>query len=438
MSWIAIPFVWIFILRLGGMRLMILSLPSFVVFSIFVFQYVGFPILYFQLDDYRAEFVTNQDLLLKAWLITSISTILVCFGAVLGAYLLKPLKYFRVKNILHKVLAKYIKRRIYLVGLFCLGVLIVYIAKIGFNNIALVAVLNGAGSSEIALARSLMGNDFGSGYHWYNFFMRDCLVFISLTLIAIRLQKPQEISKVYFILIIAAAVLSLVMATEKGLFVDFLIAVSLVYIISKNKGVVPFSVVLYFIFFSFTALIVFYIYFMGDADIVASVMSIFSRGLTGSLQPIYHYLEFFPTYQNWLYGITFPNPGGIFPFTPYNLTVEVMNFVQPEHRDSGVVGTMPAIYWGELYANFGYLGVFIFSPWVGFFLYYINWIIYRLEFDPMNSALFAWMLVHYKNLSLTSISMFIIDFNLIVILFVYCILKIKIVNKHNKSLVVTV
>lgn len=177
---------------------------------------------------------------------------------------------------------------------------------------------------------------------------------------------------------------------------------------------------------------------MGDADIVASVMSIFSRGLTGSLQPIYHYLEFFPTYQNWLYGITFPNPGGIFPFTPYNLTVEVMNFVQPEHRDSGVVGTMPAIYWGELYANFGYLGVFIFSPWVGFFLYYINWIIYRLEFDPMNSALFAWMLVHYKNLSLTSISMFIIDFNLIVILFVYCILKIKIVNKHNKSLVVTV
>jgi hypothetical protein len=173
---------------------------------------------------------------------------------------------------------------------------------------------------------------------------------------------------------------------------------------------------------------------MGDADISAGIWSIFSRGLTGSLQPIYHYLEFFPKHQNWLYGITFPNPGGIFPFTPYNLTVEVMNFVQPEHYDSGIVGTMPAIYWGELFANFGYLGVFVLSPWVGFLLYLINWVVYRLDFDPLNSALFAWMLVHYKNLSLTSISMFIIDFNLVVILIIYFVLKLRFANKFGESL----
>ena len=97
-AWIIIPFVWVYILKLGGMRLMVISLPSFVVFSIFVFQYVGFPILYFGLDAYRAEFVTDENLILKAWLITSIATILICFGALLGANLLRPLKYFKSAN----------------------------------------------------------------------------------------------------------------------------------------------------------------------------------------------------------------------------------------------------------------------------------------------------------------------------------------------------
>ncbi len=61
--WFVIPFVWCFVLRLGGMRIMTLSLPSFVVAAILVFQYVGLPILYFSLDDYRAEYVTDQGLL---------------------------------------------------------------------------------------------------------------------------------------------------------------------------------------------------------------------------------------------------------------------------------------------------------------------------------------------------------------------------------------
>jgi oligosaccharide repeat unit polymerase len=428
-AWFIIPFLWFYVLNFGRMRIMFLSLPSFVVISIFIFQYVGFPILYFGLDEYRAEFVTDQVLIYKAWLGTSISTLLICMGASLGSFLLKPLGYFKVMNRIEVLKNKYIKERVYFVGFFCVGILFFYISKVGWENIALVAVLNGSSNSEIAIARSLMGNDFGSGYHWYNFFMRNCLVFVLLILISIKLQGTQNVSEIYIYIIILAAILSLVMATEKGLVVDFLMAISFVYILSKRKGIVPIFVVLYFILFVFLILIVFYIYFMGDSSISAGIWSIFSRGLTGSLQPIYHYLEFFPSHQNWLYGSSFPNPGGIFPFTPYNLTVELMNFVQPEHYGSGVVGTMPAIYWGELYVNFGYLGVLIISPFVGLVLYFINWFVYRLNFNPLNTALFAWLLVHYKNLSLTSLSMFVIDFNLFLIILTYLIIKIRFVNK---------
>jgi oligosaccharide repeat unit polymerase len=425
-AWFIVPFFWFYVLNLGGMRIMFLSLPSFLVISIFVFQYVGFPILYFGLDEYRAEYVTEQILIYEAWLGTSISTLLICIGASLGSFLLKPLGYFKMLDRIEVLHYKYIKKRAYVVSFFCVAILFFYISKVGWENIALVAVFNGSTNSEIAIARSLMGNDFGSGYHWYNFFMRTCLVFTLLILISIQLHGAQNVSRGYIYFILLTTILSLLMATEKGLVVDFLMAISFAYILAKRKGVIPVFVIFYFLVFVFLILIIFYIYFMGDRSISAGIWSIFSRVLTGSLQPIYHYLEFFPLHQNWLYGSTFPNPGGILPFQPYNLTVELMNFVHPGHHDSGVVGTMPAIYWGELFANFGYLGVLIVSPFVGLMLFFINWLVYRLNFNPLNTALFAWLLVHYKNLSLTSLSNFLIDFNLLFIIAAYLIIKIRI------------
>jgi hypothetical protein len=425
LGWCVVPWLWTYVLKLGGMRLMTLSLPSFVMISIFIFQYVGFPVLYFGLDEYRAEYVTDRGLLLEAWVLTSASTFLLCLGAVFGSLLLNPLKNFKSYENIDFLLPIYLKKRIYVLGFFCIGVLFLYIAKVGFQNVALVAVFKGAESSEIALARSLMGNDFGPGYHWYNFFMRDCLILISLILLSIKFHGVQRVSVSYISFILLATFFSLIMATEKALFVDFMIAVSLVYVITKRKGVMPIPVVMYLVIFMVIALISFYIFFMGDAGVAEGAWSVFSRGFTGSLQPIYHYLEFFPLHQNWLYGATFPNPGGIFPFTPYDLTVEVMNFVQPEHYQSGVVGTMPAIYWGELFANFGYWGVLTIPIIVGFGLYLINWFVYRLKFNPINAALFAWLLIHYKNLSITSLSMFVFDFNLILIILAYLILRIR-------------
>ena len=44
--WILIPCFWLFILKIGNLKLPFLSLPMFIVVSIFVFQYFGFFILY--------------------------------------------------------------------------------------------------------------------------------------------------------------------------------------------------------------------------------------------------------------------------------------------------------------------------------------------------------------------------------------------------------
>lgn len=433
--WILFPFLCFSILRLSKIGLWNLTLPSFVVVSILIFQYIGFPILYFELDDYRAELVTDKFLILQAWLITSITTLLICIGSFFGFLILGRISFFKVKKNNCEEYPKYISKRVLFVAFLCIFVLCKYVLNVGFNNLALLVSLNST-SFDAAHARSLMGNDFGGSYHWYNVFMRDVLMFTSLFFFASKWMNVKEKYSFYIpFLLFAIVTFSLTMATEKGLFADYLIVLMLLYILVNNKGTVSMVNIVVLVFPLFASLVLFYMIFMGDSNIVAGISSVFSRALSGSIQPVYHYLEFFPYQHDWLYGASFPNPGGLFPFTPYNLTVEVMNFVVPDHLSTGIVGTMPAIYWAELYANFGYFGILIFPLVIGLFLYCLNWMIFRLKYDPLNLALFAWLLVHYKNLSVTGVSMFLFDFSLYMVILIYLLIKTKIVIISRKNFI---
>lgn len=434
LCWIVTPFFWLYILSIGRMSLLKLSLPSFLVGFILLFQYIGFPILYFALDDYRSEFVTDKGLILKAWFITSVTTLFLCIGSVIASALVGHLGFSKFYDSGVSFLSSYSKRSLFIFLAICMIFLYIYITKVGVENIALILAIQGAGVSELSLARSVMGNDFGGGYHWYSFFMKDMLVFISLVFIAARLQNRKQVS--FFVLfgILIVLFFSLTMATEKGLIADYIISVAIVYIVALKKGRVEFKTILATSFPIVILLVIFYVIFMGDSGLVAGVSSIISRGLTGSMQPIYHYLEFFPDYQGLLYGASFPNPGGVLPFQPYNLPTEVMNFVQPDHLESGIIGTMPAIYWGEIYANFGYVGLIIIPFFVGFGLYLINYLVLKLRFSPLSIGLFAWLLIHYKNLSITSLSMFAFDLNLYLILISYFLIRVSFFPSHGQVL----
>lgn len=124
---------------------------------------------------------------------------------------------------------------------------------------------------------------------------------------------------------------------------------------------------------------------------------------------LYHYLIIFPDQVDYLFGRSFPNPGGIFPWEPYRLTVEVMNIVNPRLAELGIVGSMPTFFWGEMYANFGYLGILIPPFFVGYVVYAINVLIFRLPMSPLTLAIFVWALLHIKNISGTGLSGYIIN-----------------------------
>ena len=165
-------------------------------------------------------------------------------------------------------------------------------------------------------------------------------------------------------------------------------------------------------------LIFFYIYFMGSRSPFLALKSIASRAFSGGVQGAYHYLEFFPAHQGFLMGQSLPNPGGIFPFEPYRLAVEVMAWRFPEFAQSGVVASSPTVYWGEAFANWGFVGVALVPFFVGICIYVVNLIVLRLENNPLKVALLVWLILHYKDLAVTGFSKFIFDFRLFVVFFV--------------------
>jgi len=204
--------------------------------AIIVFQYLGLPILYFQLDDYRAEFVTDRNVIQNVWLITSVTTILLSLGAsaarlVTGAkiYLNEPADDFQEDR-------SWSLRRLILLSALSIFVLYIYVSKVGLGNLAIAAVAIQASGEAITLARSQMGNAFDGGYHWYNFFMRDALMFSVLAFFAVRRKSAGKIIKTVSVLLFFALVFSLTMAAEKGLFADFILALMIVFALKHDRG----------------------------------------------------------------------------------------------------------------------------------------------------------------------------------------------------------
>ncbi len=189
------------------------------------------------------------------------------------------------------------------------------------------------------------------------------------------------------------------------------------YLIKKN-GLVPIKILILLGGGIISILVVFYMYFMGSLTVLDAFEAIISRAFSGSISPAYFYLQYFPNTQEFLVGRTFPNPGGVLPYTPFQYTIEVMNWVFPEKISGGAVGTMPTVFWGEAYANFGFPGIPIIALIMGGVVAVISYLFSRLELNTMTVAFFVWLIFHFKTLAVTGFSGFLYDFYLAFMLIV--------------------
>jgi oligosaccharide repeat unit polymerase len=426
--------IWSILLKYSGVKILTISIPSFLIISIFIFQYLGFPILFFFLDDYRAYYVQDRAIIWKMFLWTSFSITLIIIGFIAARRSFGPLHLANQHNAFSNSITPIRPlQRVMLLILFIISVLVlfVYLSKVGFHNVALLSAF-GITDSKISIEaqRSYMGNAFEGNYHWYQLFMRDFLSIVSVAFFGQWLLRKKFFSFILFIISFLICTFSMLMAIEKGPIAFYLISLLLIYVILKTHGRLQFKQLVKFVFFGIFLTSPIYIYFMSGLSLLEGAKNTISRVFSGQMHALYHYLEIFPEQINFLWGRSFPNPKNLLPFEPFDLTKELSRIVFPEDKLAGVVGSMPTFYWGEMYANFSYLGIIIPPFFIGYFLYWLNSIIFKLQMTPLVLSLFIWIILHYGRLSVTSLSSFLIDITMVIMIFVL-MLFIGIPNKFK-------
>ena len=413
--------------KVAGLSFLQITIPGIVILFFYVYQYIGLPVLYFQLDEYR--YLTGVDdklLMLEVSAYTAYTITFMILGFIVGRKLFGVLTWaqdydYRLYMPDH---GKAIRFGLFMVFLLCLTVLVMYLSKVGFSKVAIFAAF-GLNEDSIHSARSAMGNAFTGKFHRYYLFMNRLMLFVAYAYFALYLTSTRRISsKLLFYFVFLVTSFSMIMATEKAPMANFIIALFLIYVLIKKDGKVPVKGLLSIGLLIVAVLMFFYINFMGTENVISALSNVLSRAFTGSIQPVYHYLDFFPSHHDYLYGLGFPNPGGLLPYEPYPLTKELMLWRYPEQAELDVVGSMPTVYWGEMYANFGLAGILVVPFFVGLFLYWINSLIYKIQQGPLIIALYVWLIMHLSNLSQSSLSgyFFFYDTYLIVTLFFYFII----------------
>lgn len=387
-----------------GMGIFKISIPTILILSMFAYAYVGLMPLYFGWDQYYyAIGVQDRELVFQALLMSMWSIVGLLVGFTYARYALKMKTIINIESI--RPLRKMETLMLAGLVLLCYLVLLMYLSKV--PKIALFVALNEGASTASKLARSEMGNNFSGKFHWYYLFFSDLFTVVTWSLFSAYLITKRKFTLLLFLTAFFGASFAAVMATEKAPFAQILIGLLLAYALTKLKGKVPVKATIIFSSMIFSALVVFYIFFMGSDGVLSAFTSIFSRAFAGSIQPAYSYLQYFPAEHDFLMGQSFPNPGHIMPYTPFELTKEIMAWVNP--NSDGVVGSMPTVFWAEAYANFGFWGVLTVPFVIGILVYAFNYYFSRLENTPVKIGFYVWLILHLKNLSVGGFSGYLYD-----------------------------
>lgn len=414
------PIIIIILLRIYGKKVNQLGLISTCTVFLYFFSIIGTLPLFYQIDSYRvATGIVDQNIVTTVLFFSTINIIFFLFGAIIvrKAFLLNsyPFCSSSIRDISQNE-----KIAVFVTLIFSILTLYIYISKIS-GNLAIIALYN-EGLAAAQIARSNMGNNFSGKYHWYSLVLHNVTNIIMLTYYVTWLINKKSINLFFFLVSFCISTFIAIMATEKAPIIYLLISLSIAYFFTRHHGYCSKNFFIKGTFFTLIILIPLYIFFMGVNSIEDAVLSILSRTFSGSIAPAYFYLEYFPTERDYLEGLTFPNPGGIMPFTPIRYTVEIMNWKFPELESSNIVGTMPTVFWGESYANFGSYGIPVIALLMGIMVAIIEYLISKLRPNPITIAYTTWLIIHFSQLSISGFSGFLYDFYIFFITMIVIIL----------------
>jgi oligosaccharide repeat unit polymerase len=405
------PITGFFLLRSAKIDILKISIPSIFFNYFIIVSYVGILPIFYGWNSYAIEIgVVDASRILTILLYNSFSLLLIIFGF----FVMEKIVRGRYYNISHyEFLSKKSIFVISWIAVVCIIVGIIFLKKIPQIPLFLIS-----DPINAKIARSEATNAFMGKYHRYQLFFGVILPFCVYVLLGNALIKKKIRDWIIFFIFLTFAIFFSIFDIQKAPLLWLILGCYFVYCRRHEKKInVRMLTQILFIVISISVLLVGF--FMGGLGRVKDTFfATLGRIFCGAIIPIYFYLEIFPHQQDYLFGKSLPNPMNIFPWEHYRLTVEVMNYIFPYLSEKNIVGSAPTVYWGEIYANVGPIGIFAIAPLIGMLLFLFHMELEKLKNNPVKIALIVWVGMHFMMLSETGVSYLLFDTKLITVLLI--------------------
>lgn len=364
----------------GEVKVPFISL--FFLFKYIMLVYIGAVILNIFYIPYHVNIGTyeHKDLIFNIWLYSSVGLFLIPTGMAVanGMFHFNPKKevqhFLSTKINVEKLDFNNILYLVYiLMFAISLFTLLVYRSKIG-GHFPIEGVFSGLDTKALSVLRSNASNNFQGRYWLYMLIIKH--IPLMLLLLFFLLKDYAQRYKIFFYILLAYNLFVSIMDIQKApiLKIIFLLLLIKIYkdgYINKKLFIITGTVTL-------SLVVLMYVLFMGSGHkTLFEILQLpLERIFIGNIAPLYWW-QLFQEQNGYLYGTSFPNPAHIFDFEWRRITVEVMDFTHPELAESGVVGSMPTIFFANWLMNFGVLMMFFSMILFGFILQSLDIIFIR-------------------------------------------------------------
>lgn len=299
----------------------------------------------------------------------------------------------------------------------CLSLFVLLLYRAIVGSFPIEDVFSGLSAAQLGFLRSEATNNFTGKLYRYEMFTKDIPLFCYIfTLIMYKISGLKK-WKILWGAYLAYNIFFTLSTLQKAPLIQFILVNYIVFTFINKKINVRILVLVGVI--SMGLIILMYMFFMGRAeDAIGDILGgALHRIFISSIIPFYWYIDYIQ-HKGFLYGTSFPNPGGILPFESKRLTVDIMEYA---HGASDTVGSMPTVFIGEMYANFGVIGIILSAIFVGYLIQKIDIYILckmRKRKTVLMCAIYLFFVNHIATYAESGISGIIVNTHIYIILLV--------------------
>jgi len=408
-----------------------ISIGSFFIWVFLCVDFIGIPLLYygFFVPEYSVS-INIKELSAQYLFLTTFSLLFFITG-----WMILPTKRVVGKlsfNIFEKKIG-IIKLKEFVFAVLIISVSIYFISTIGFDNLALSIVLGISDGSDYGYktARSLMGNNFGSGYY----LIRVTLFLLNTYLLVVFYLKyfNDEDRKRAFhrILFILWLLFSLTVMMLDGSRSNLIFAIIVMYLAKSLSDSGHYKLIYgYVVLILLSLLVVVTTYYLIGYDAIDAILHTVKRILVGQIIPAIFYLFYYGNLHDYLYGASFPGSHFISGEETVSLGKDAWRYIHGVADGSMRVGSYNTNYIGEGYANFSTWGAISISFVLGFIYRAVDLVLRRNK-TSYGIALYACSILFFGRIAFTKFSYLFVPLDFIILIVAYKVLSSNLIGSNS-------